>query len=136
MYPKWLDKLLSGAGLFYFFLALTVAIGSYILFDEVFKNSNSYFIWFLAINMTTLLIYGLDKLIAPLKDKGIIDVPRVPNVVLHLLNLVGGFVAGTFWILFFHKKNWRDPKNLNFPKILLVSIVLYIMVYALFLRNS
>jgi uncharacterized membrane protein YsdA (DUF1294 family) len=63
---------------------------------------NPYVAWQAAWSVATFVIYGLDKGLA--KAHG----PRVPEVILHLLALVGGFVGG--WLgmaVFRHKSNYR-----------------------------
>ena len=63
---------------------------------------NPYPIWLTALSGATFGIYGLDKLLAR------IGWGRVPENLLHLLALLGGFPGG--WagmLLFHHKTNYR-----------------------------
>ena len=59
-----------------------------------------YLLWVLTLSIVTLLFYGYDKLQA--KRGGW----RVPERVLHVLGLVGGFLGGWLgMVVFRHKKN-------------------------------
>jgi uncharacterized membrane protein YsdA (DUF1294 family) len=63
---------------------------------------NPYLAWLAAWTVATFSTYGLDKGLA--KANG----PRVPELILNLLALVGGFAGG--WLgmaLFHHKSNFR-----------------------------
>jgi uncharacterized membrane protein YsdA (DUF1294 family) len=61
-----------------------------------------YLAWLAAWSVAAFVIYGLDKGLA--KANG----PRVPELILNLLALVGGFAGG--WLgmaVFHHKSNYR-----------------------------
>jgi uncharacterized membrane protein YsdA (DUF1294 family) len=61
-----------------------------------------YWNWLIATGLVTFVLYGLDKAQAK-RDGG-----RIPNIVLHLMALVGGFVGALFGrIVFKHKSNIR-----------------------------
>jgi uncharacterized membrane protein YsdA (DUF1294 family) len=75
-----------------------------------------YLAWLAAVNPATFLMYGLDKGLAKA------DGPRVPEWVLHVLALAGGFLGG--WLgraIFRHKTNVREKPL--FPIVLAVSTI-------------
>ena len=62
-----------------------------------------YWNWLVATGLVTFALYGIDKVQA--KRKG----NRVPNVALHLMAMIGGFVGALFGrIVFNHKSNVRS----------------------------
>jgi uncharacterized membrane protein YsdA (DUF1294 family) len=62
-----------------------------------------YWNWLLAASIVTFVMYGLDKTQAK-RDGG-----RIPNAILHLMALIGGFVGALFGrIVFNHKSNVRS----------------------------
>lgn len=63
---------------------------------------NPYLSWLTAWSVAAFVVYGLDKALA--KANG----PRVPEAILHLLALAGGFVGGWLgMVIFHHKSNYR-----------------------------
>jgi uncharacterized membrane protein YsdA (DUF1294 family) len=84
-----------------------------------------YWLWLAAASVITFLLYGYDK--AQSKNGGW----RVPEIVLHLLALAGGFPGG--WLgrsVFRHK-----TKKAIFVLVLVVSTALHLgLVYWLFIR--
>ena len=84
-----------------------------------------YWIWLVALSVITFLLYGYDK--GQAKLGGL----RVPEIVLHVLALLGGFPGG--WVgraVFRHKI--RKPV---FTVVLIVSTVIHaVIIYLLFLR--
>lgn len=77
-----------------------------------------YIIWLLSLSVTTFMLFGLDKSLAVTKQK------RVPEVVLHLFTLVGGFVGQAVGRAFFRHKISRE-KRLVFNVMLLISVALH-----------
>ena len=84
-----------------------------------------YWIWLIALSVITFLLYGYDK--GQAKLGGL----RVPEIVLHVLALLGGFPGG--WLgraVFRHKI--RKP---SFTIVLIVSTIVHLgIIYLLFLR--
>ncbi len=77
-----------------------------------------YSVWLVAAGIATFSLFGMDKGLAKL-GRG-----RIPELVLHLFGLAGGFVGG--WLgmwLFRHKTNWRE--HYLFPLILIAATVLH-----------
>jgi uncharacterized membrane protein YsdA (DUF1294 family) len=75
-------------------------------------------IWLVAVNTVTFILYGVDKYLA------IHDRLRIPEIVLHLLSLGGGFIGGWTGRLAFHHKT-RKPV---FTAVLIVSTLLWIAI--------
>jgi len=74
-----------------------------------------YLIWLIAVNLIIFAFYGYDKFMA-INKRG-----RVPEIVLHLLALAGGFAGGWAGMFIFrHKIN-----NILFIALLLFSTVLH-----------
>jgi uncharacterized membrane protein YsdA (DUF1294 family) len=86
---------------------------------------NFYWIWLIALSIITFLLYGYDK--GQAKLGGL----RVPEIVLHVLALLGGFPGG--WVgraVFRHK-----IRKVSFTIVLIVSTVIHVgIIYLLFLR--
>ena len=81
--------------------------------------SNWFFVWWLAWGITTFVFYGYDKMQA--KRGGW----RVPEIVLHLLGLVGGFIGG--WLgMFLFRHKIRKP---IFPIVLGISTLIQLGLY-------
>ena len=85
---------------------------------------NFYWIWLIALSIITFLLYGYDK--GQAKLGGL----RVPEIVLHVLALMGGFPGG--WLgraVFRHK-----TRKLLFTVVLILSTLIHLgIIYLLFL---
>jgi uncharacterized membrane protein YsdA (DUF1294 family) len=83
--------------------------------------------WLAAVNLTIFAMFGIDK--ASAKADG----PRIPEIVLHLFTLLGGFLgqlAGR--LVFNHKTNFK--RHPSFTIVLVASAILWlIIIYAVFL---
>jgi len=74
-----------------------------------------YFIWLATMSVVTFLLYGYDKIAA--NNRGL----RIPNLLMHCLSLIGGFVGG--WagmIVWYHKKS-----QISFILILALATVVH-----------
>jgi uncharacterized membrane protein YsdA (DUF1294 family) len=104
-----------------------VAIGSILLIGlalSFFTRWNPIWIWLVAINLVTFIMYGYDK--SEAKSGGL----RVPEVVLHGLALAGGFVGGWIGRFVFHHKT-RKPV---FAVVLTASTLAWLVIlYIIFL---
>ena len=91
-------KVISVIG--YVGLSIALAAQIYLYVDGI-TDWNPYFVWLAAVNATTLIVYGLDKLLS------VIQIPlRAPELWLHLLSIAGGFVGAWLGIVVFnHKSN-------------------------------
>ena len=81
---------------------LSIALGA-VPFLLVYLSSgwNPYIVWLGAWSLSAFIIYGIDKTLA--KAGGL----RVPELILNLLALVGGFPGCWAGMAFFrHKSNW------------------------------
>ncbi len=90
-------------------------------------NWHLYFVWIASFSLVTFAMFGIDKGLAKA------DTARIPEAVLHLFTLLGGF-PGQFLgrIVFHHKANFR--KHPSFTIVLIISIVIYgILGYFLFI---
>ena len=96
--------------------ALTTQLYPYI--DDI-TDLDPYFVWLAAVNATTLIVYGLDKLLS------ILDIPlRAPEIWLHLLSIAGGFLGAWFGIVAFdHKSNLH--KHRDFGVVLTLSALVH-----------
>ena len=81
-----------------------------------------YWNWLIAASIVSFVMYGIDKTQA--KREG----GRVPNAILHLMALVGGFVGALFGrIIFNHKSNIRSNP------LFLVSLILGFVISGAFI---
>jgi uncharacterized membrane protein YsdA (DUF1294 family) len=81
-------------------------------------NWNPLWIWLVSINLVTFLAYGFDKSQA---QKGEL---RIPEIVLHGLAIIGGFLGGWLGRSTFHHKT-RKP---IFAVVLTFSTVIWLIV--------
>jgi uncharacterized membrane protein YsdA (DUF1294 family) len=85
-----------------------------------------YLIWLAAASLVTFVLYGWDK--AKARANGW----RVPEAVLHLLALAGGFLGGWFGRSLFHHKT----QKISFLLVLLIATILHLwLAYWLFVKN-
>jgi uncharacterized membrane protein YsdA (DUF1294 family) len=80
---------------------LSIAMAGF-LYPFIYNNTdwNPYAVWVAALTITTFCMYGLDKLLSKIGDV------RTPELILHLLAVLGGFPGG--WLgraIFKHKTN-------------------------------
>ncbi len=88
-----------------------------------------YLIWLLSLSVTTFMLFGLDKSLAVANQK------RVPEIVLHLFTLLGGFLGQFFGRLVFRHKI-SSAKGLAFNGVLVISILLHAgLIYFFYFRN-
>ena len=84
--------------------------------------------WLIAISLISFIYFGWDKM----KARNDSDV-RIPEVVLHILNLAGGFIGGFVGMqLFRHKTDFS--KHYIFPTIIGLAAVLHGVLYWFVLR--
>jgi uncharacterized membrane protein YsdA (DUF1294 family) len=82
-----------------------------------------FWIWLLAVNLVTFILYGFDK--AQAKRNGL----RVPEIVLHGLALAGGFLGGWAGRALFRHKTQKGM----FTLVLVISTVIYaVLIFYLF----
>ena len=88
-----------------------------------------YWIWMIAINITTFMLFGIDKGLAKsLKNL------RIPGIVLHIYTLLGGIVGQVAGRLVFRHKISREKKR-PFDIALVLGVLLQIgLGYLLFFR--
>jgi len=101
-------------------LGLAVAIMALLIF---FTHWNLFIDWIVAASVVTFFMYGFDK--AQAKNGGW----RVPEIVLHLLALAGGFLGGWAGMFVFRHKT-RHPA---FLVVLIISTIVYLFLFYWFL---
>lgn len=77
-----------------------------------------YLNWLLSLSVTTFILFGMDKGLAVANQK------RVPEIVLHLFTLLGGFLGQFFGRIMFRHKISR-AKSLAFNGVLVISLILH-----------
>jgi len=78
-----------------------------------------YLNWLVSASVLTFLLYGLDKTQAK-REKG-----RVPNLILHMMALIGGYLGALVGrSLFNHKSNFR--RNPEFLIIIILGLLISI----------
>jgi uncharacterized membrane protein YsdA (DUF1294 family) len=82
-------------------LAAAASVGLFLLLENS-TDWRWYINWLIAGSAVTFVIYGLDKAFSKT------GAPRVPEIILHLLALAGGFVGALLGMLVFrHKSNFK-----------------------------
>ncbi len=103
-------------------IVLTVVIGIALFY---LTDWGFFWIWLFTLSVVTFIAYGYDK--AQAKVGGL----RIPEIVLHVLALVGGFMGG--WIgraIFRHK-----TQKVIFTIVLVISTLIYLgLVYLLYIK--
>ncbi|MBK6324860.1 MAG: DUF1294 domain-containing protein [Chloroflexi bacterium] len=98
---------------------LGVVITAVLLLALTFTTTWSfYFTWVLSLSVTTFILFGLDKSLAVANQK------RVPEIVLHLFTLMGGFVGQAVGRAVFRHKISRE-KRVVFNVMLLLAVALH-----------
>ena len=109
----------GGAAAAYGALALAlVAIGLWGLGMLGRSGLAAYLVWLLVVSLATFVLYGVDK--AQAKRDGL----RVPENLLHLMALLGGFPGGFAGRAAFHHKT-RKPA---FTWVLWISLAIHLVV--------
>lgn len=113
------------------FLVLSIALGGF-LYTFIYSNTawNPYAVWVAALTVTTFVVYGLDKMLSK------IGKARAPELILHLLAILGGFPGGWLGMVFFrHKSNFRRHP-LFVPVLLLSTLGHGLLIYYWFFSSS
>jgi uncharacterized membrane protein YsdA (DUF1294 family) len=105
--------------------ALLVAAG---LFGALWRilHWDPYLSWVVATGILALFLFRLDKLQAELGGE------RVPEVVLHMLTLLGGFWGTALGMFAFPRRH--KTRKLSFWVVLLLSIVIHLIIASLHFR--
>ena len=103
----------------YGLLAIITTVITYIVVALA-ANWPVYFVWLVALSLTTFLLYGLDKLEAIRHGQGAKH--RVPENLLYLLALSGGFPGGWLGMFVF----WHKIRKLSFWVVLVMSTLLHV----------
>ena len=88
-------------------LAAVLTAAIYVPFSL--ESKLQYWIWLGSISLSTFVFYGLDKFLSRIKSWRI----RVPEIVLNIMTLAGGFPGA--WVgrfLFRHKTNLREHSTM------------------------
>jgi uncharacterized membrane protein YsdA (DUF1294 family) len=97
---------------YFFFGLIAIVLGTFLYVTIYFNTDwNPYIVWLVACSGTTFFLYGFDKLQAIIKRL------RVPEALLHLLALVGGFGGGWAGMFIF----WHKVRKTTFWIILILS---------------
>ncbi|KLG14090.1 cyanate transporter [Enterobacter cloacae subsp. cloacae] len=104
---------------FCFFLLLCAAIGCLLSAWPV-------AIWFLLINVLTMVLYGADKMAA---RKGM---HRIPEVTLLVFGVVGGWPGAIMGQQFFRHKTQKQPFKTYFLMTVVVSILAMMALYHIY----
>lgn len=112
-----MTKILSSFGIIAIILTLIAAI--YIWLRYPILDGQLYIIWSIALSIITFLYYGYDKFQAWR------DGTRVPENLLHLLAIGGGWVGGWAGMYLF----WHKINNSTFGTVLLLATVIHLALY-------
>ncbi len=110
-----------------FILICVASVG--LLYPYIYNNTNlhPYAVGLVSLSVITFVMYGIDKLLSK------IGKVRTPELILHLLAVLGGFPGGWAGMLFFHHKT----KHSDFWAILAFSTFVHaVLAYYLFLMGN
>jgi uncharacterized membrane protein YsdA (DUF1294 family) len=115
---------------FFIILALVIMVAiQYMLYADL--QLHFYIAWLININLTTFLFYWMDKGLARIKKFNF----RVPELLLNLMALAGGFVGG--WLgrgVLRHKTNIRE--HWGMLVVLIAGTLLHgALIYLVFFRS-
>ncbi|MCK5719415.1 MAG: cold shock and DUF1294 domain-containing protein [Thiomargarita sp.] len=91
------------------------------LFESELQTWNLIFSYMIAVNLSTFLFYGYDKMIAGTSFL------RVPELVLHGLALIGGSPVGFVAQKFFHHKTIKTSFQLAYWIIVIMQIIVLVV---------
>ena len=111
----------------YGLLAIITTVITYIVVALA-ANWPVYFVWLVALSLTTFLLYGLDKLEAIRHGQGAKH--RVPENLLHVLALSGGFPGGWLGMFVF----WHKIRRTSFWIVLAVSTLFHAAIVLILYR--
>ena len=101
----------------YLIISIILIVLIFLIFS-FYLNIHPYLNWLIACNIITFILYGFDKLNAINKFN------RVPEAILHLLTMIGGFAGGWLGLIIFrHKIN-----KMSFIFILIVFSLLHLTI--------
>ena len=99
-------------------IALAVILGIALYFIT---NWSLYWIWLVTLSVITFILYGYDK--GQAKLGGL----RVPEIVLHVLALLGGFPGGWLGRVVFNHKT----RKTSFTVVLVVATIIHLIIILL-----
>ncbi len=101
-------------GLLTLILVISIGLVAYLYTRQ--QQLHPYLVWLITLSAITFFWYGFDK--GQSKRSG----SRVPEIILHLLALAGGFIGGWLGRFFFHHKTRKD----SFTIILVLATILHL----------
>jgi uncharacterized membrane protein YsdA (DUF1294 family) len=105
-------------------LAIILAAALFLVFSRA-VDWQWYWLWLGAANIVTFLFYGYDKM----SSKA--GTGRIPELLLHLLALAGGFAGALLGMgVFHHKTNFREHP-LFLPIIVIGGVIWAVIIYYL-----
>ncbi len=104
----------------YFIIFATVLIVILAIILFYFVRLRMKYAWFVSINLITLLFYGYDK------NRAKNDGSRIPEIVLHLLALIGGSPCALFGQIYFRHK----IRKWSFMAVFVITVIVQIAVIA------
>ena len=115
--------------LFFFAMAIVLFVGFYVLLHSRFHFS-TFISYVVSVNSVTFIYYALDKLLA------IYNRIRIPEVVLHVMELVGGSpMALVAQQLLWHKSTKRAYQIVFWLIVTLQIFVVYVLFYTDILKE-
>lgn len=114
----------------YMLFGILGLLGAAVLFVLLITSTNWPWLvsWMIAASVAAFVFYGIDKGLSKTNAR------RIPELILHLMSLLGGFVGALLGMLVFrHKTNFREHPL--FIPIMVVSAVLWgFLLYQFVLR--
>jgi len=105
-----------------FLIIATILIFIACILLFIFTDLHIYLIWLSAINIICFIFYGYDKLTAMTKHG------RIPEIIFHLISVLGGFIGGFAGMFIFRHK----IRKLSFIMFLLLGFIIHLLIYNYF----
>jgi uncharacterized membrane protein YsdA (DUF1294 family) len=104
------------------YLFVLIPIGLIFYLAQRYLDLPLLYLYLITINFTAFVVFGLDKMSSRMQGQ------RIPEIILHLISLAGGFVGSFAGMLYFRHKT----KKMAFSLIPLACLIIYLGIFYYF----